>query len=120
MSKLKRLLAVSVSLMMLCGCGKKLTEGEVYEKNFTEAHSQVLMLPLVHSTGKSMYTTMIPYIRYYPDTYSIGIRDFQDDKWVTETYYVSEEVYNEVEIGDMFKYEKGRDFEEAPYTQERQ
>ena len=103
MSKLKRLLAVSVSLMMLCGCGKKITEGEVYEKNFTEAHSQVLMLPLVHSNGKSMYTTMIPYIRYYPDTYSIGIRDFQDDKWVTETYYVSEEVYNEVEIGDMFK-----------------
>lgn len=81
MSKLKRFFAVSVSLMiLLCGCGKKLIEGEVYEKNFTEAHSQVLMLPLVHSNGKTTYTTLIPYILYYPDTYSICIRDFQDDK----------------------------------------
>lgn len=106
--------------VLLSGSKTRLTEGEVYDKSFTAAHSQTLMLPMVHSNGETTYTTMMPYIRNYPDTYSISIRDFQDGEWITETYYVSKEVYNDVEIGDIFKYEKGRDLEEAPYTQERQ
>lgn len=106
--------------VLLSGSETRLTEGEVYDKSFTAAHSQTLMLPMVHSNGETTYTTMMPYIRNYPDTYSISIRDFQDEEWITETYYVSKEVYNDVEIGDIFKYEVGRDLEEAPYTQERQ
>ena len=106
--------------ILLSGSETRLTEGEVYDKSFTVAHSQTLMLPIVHSNGKTTYTTMIPYIRNYPDTYSISIRDFQDGEWITETYYVSKEVYNDVEIGDIFKYEIDRDLEEAPYTQARQ
>ena len=106
--------------VLLSGSKTRLTEGEVYDKSFTAAHSQTPMLPMVHSNGETTYTTMMPYIRNYPDTYSISIRDFQDGEWITETYYVSKEVYNDVEIGDIFKYEKGRDLEEAPYTQERQ
>ncbi len=106
--------------VLLSGSETRLTEGEVYDKSFTAAHSQTLMLPMVHSNGETTYTTMMPYIRNYPDTYSISIRDFQDGEWITETYYVSKEVYNDVEIGDIFKYEVGRDLEEAPYTQERQ
>lgn len=98
----------------------RLTEGEVYDKSFTAAHSQTLMLPMVHSIGKTTLTTMMPYIRNYPDTYSISIRDFQDGEWITATYYVSEDVYNDVEIGDIFKYDEDRDLEEAPYTQEKQ
>lgn len=105
---------------LLSGSETRLTEGEVYDKSFTAAHSQTFMLPMVHSNGETTFTTMMPYIRNYPDTYSISIRDFQDGEWITETYYVSKEVYNDVEIGDIFKYEKGRDLEETPYTQERQ
>lgn len=107
-------------MLFLCGNEERLTEGEVYDKNFTAAHSQVLTLPTVHSNGKTTYTTMMPYIRYYPDTYSVSIRAFQDGEWVKETYYVPEEVYKELEIGDMFQYDADRDLEEAPYTQERQ
>lgn len=109
-----------VFMTLFSGSETRLTEGEVYDKSFTAAHSQTLMLPMVHSNGETTFTTMMPYIRNYPDTYSISIRDFQDGEWITETYYVSKEVYNDVEIGDIFKYEKGRDLEEAPYTQERQ
>ena len=75
-------------MLFLCGNEERLTEGEVYDKNFTAAHSQVLMLPMVHTNGESTYTTMMPYTRYYPDTYSVSIRDFQDGEWVKDTYYV--------------------------------
>ena len=107
-------------MLFLCGNEERLTEGEVYDKNFTAAHSQVLMLPMVHTNGESTYTTMMPYTRYYPDTYSVSIRDFQDGELVKDTYYVPEEVYDAVQIGDMFQYDADRDLEEAPYTQERQ
>lgn len=119
--RFKRIAAVSASiLLLLSGCGKKLTEGEVCDKQFTEAHSQVVMMPIVTTNGKTTTTTLIPYVRYHPDTYSVSIKDFQNEKWVTEVYYVSKEVYDAVSIGDIFKYEKGRDLEEAPYTQKKQ
>ena len=51
-------------MLFLCGNEERLTEGEVYDKNFTAAHSQVLMLPMVHTNGESTYTTMMPYTRY--------------------------------------------------------
>lgn len=71
-------LFVFLALMLfLCGNEERLTEGEIYDKNFSAAHSQVLTLPTVHSNGKTTYTTTMPYIRYYPDTYSVSIRAFQ-------------------------------------------
>ena len=41
-------------------------------------------------------------------------------EWVTAKYYVSESVYDATEIGAIFKYDKDRDWQEAPYTQEKQ
>lgn len=38
--------------VLLSGSETRLTEGEVYDKSFTAAHSQTLMLPMVHSNGE--------------------------------------------------------------------
>lgn len=66
------------------------------------------------------YTTVMPYVYYYSDSYEIDIRDYNEEEkeYDTATYYVTEEVYNQCEIGSIFKYEKGRDFNEIPYTRE--
>lgn len=55
---------------------------------------------------------------HYSDSYKIDIRDYneKEKEYDTATYYVTEEVYNQCEIGSIFKYEKGRDFAEIPYT----
>lgn len=55
---------------------------------------------------------------HYSDSYKIDIRDYNENekKCDTATYYVTEEVYNQCEIGSIFKYEKGRDFAEIPHT----
>lgn len=118
MHKKRAAASVLAALLLLSGCGQKLTEGEVYDKTFTPAHDELLMLPVVHTNGKTSYTTIMPILRHYPDTYEIFIRDFKDGEWVTAKYYVSESVYDATEIGAIFKYDKDRDWQEAPYTQE--
>lgn len=120
MKKIILLALCLIMLLSLCGCSDKITEGEVYEKEYREAHTSLMMLPLVMSNGKTTTTTIVPYIVYYPDRYVIHIRAFVDNEWVTEDFYVSEEVYNSINIGDMFVFDEDRgDLTEEPYTKER-
>lgn len=108
-------------LVSLCGCGHKLTEGEVYDKEFKGAITQVMIVPVVISDGNTTSTTMIPYMYYYPDRWIIRIREPNGDgTYVTDEYYTTKEVYDSVNIGDTFSYDPYRDFENEPYTRERQ
>ena len=77
---------------------------------------------MVISNGKSIYTYMIPYQYNYSDSYCIGIREYDEENndWETANYYVSRDVYDACEIGGTFEYDKDRDYEEVPYTREKQ
>lgn len=109
------------SLMLLCGCSSKITEGEVYEKEYREEFTTVMWLPLSISNGETVTTMMIPYIIHYPERYVIHIKAFINDEWLTEDFYVSKEVYDSINIGDMFLYDEERgDLQDEPYTKERQ
>jgi len=97
-----------------------LMQGEVYEKEFIPAHNQVMTIPIVITNGKTTSTILIPYMYYYSDTWVIRIKDFQGNKWITEDFYVSKEVYDVVNIGNEFKYEPNRgDLNDQPYTREK-
>jgi hypothetical protein len=124
MAGVKKFLALSLMILLLvstCACGHKLTEGEVYDKEFMPARTQVMMIPIVHSNGKTSTTTIIPYVYYYPDRWLIRIREPNGDgTYITDEYYTSKEVYDSVNIGDTFSYDPDRDFENEPYTRARQ
>lgn len=122
---MKKLICLGLVLVMclavFCSCGNKITEGEVYEKEHREAFTTVSVLPLVISNGKSTTTIMVPYVIHYPDRYVIHIKDFQGEEWVTEDFYVSKDVYDTINVGDMFEYDEERgDLQDEPYTKERQ
>ena len=115
------LFLVFLLLISLCSCGHKLTKGEVYDKEFMPASTRVMMIPVVSSNGKTTTTTIIPYVYYYPDRWLIKIREPNGDgTYITDEYYTSKEVYDSVNIGDTFSYDPDRDFENEPYTRERQ
>lgn len=98
----------------------KITEGEIYEKEYRKSYTTTQIFPLVTSDGKTATTTMIPYNVYYPERYVIYIKVFKNNKWITEDYFVTQEVYDNTNIGDMFSYDKKRgDLENEPYTIER-
>ena len=102
-------------------CGHELTEGEVYQKEYHEARTVVRFIPITTYNGKTTTTRLIPYLYRYPDRWIIYIREPNGDgTYTTDYYYTTEEVYNSVEIGNTFCYDPDRDFEDEPYTRERQ
>jgi hypothetical protein len=120
---MKKIIGALICILLvvsLCGCSNAITEGEVYEKEYREAHTTVMMLPLVISNGKTTTTTMMPYFVHYPDRYVIFIKAYQDEEWKTEDFYVSKEIYESINIGDMFLYDEERgDLQDEPYAKER-
>lgn len=118
-NKAAALLLTALLCLALCGCAPKLQEGEVYEKNFIPEHTDHLILPLVISNGKTTNVIMLPVRRHYPDQYEICIKAVQYDEWITATYYVTEEVYSTVDVGDYFRYEKDRDRTQPVYYDEK-
>lgn len=116
-------LLVCVMMFALAGCGKKITEGEVYYKEFKLECTIISTVPIVHSNGKSCYTTYIPMVFHYPDRWCIKIRSLNKDengKYEKATYYTTKEVYDSCEVGDMFEYDENRDFDEEPVTKEKE
>ena len=96
MSKVKILtliIILIIGILTLTGCASKISSGEVYQKEFKEAHNEVSIIPVITSNGKTTYTRMIPYIYYYPDRYIIYIKKFEDNEWKTASYYTTKEVY---------------------------
>ena len=119
----KLLLGIVVILMILfclTGCSGKITEGEVYEKEYKAAHTEVMIVPITTYNGKTSSVHMIPYFYSYPDRYIIKIKKFVDNKWEQADYYVPKDVYDGINVGDQFEYAEGRDLSEEPYTRERQ
>lgn len=120
---MKKIICALICILLvvsLCGCSNEITEGEVYKKEYREEYTTVMMLPLCISNGKTITTTIIPYVVHYPDRYVIFIKAYQDEEWKTEDFYVSKEVYDSINIGDMFLYDEKRgDLQDEPYTKER-
>lgn len=121
MKKYLSLFLAFILALSLCGCGHRLTEGEVYDKEYQAATTQTVLHPIVISNGKTTATILIPYVYYYPDRWIVRIREPNGDgTYTTDKYYTTEAVYNAVNIGDTFCFDPDRDFENEPYTRERQ
>lgn len=104
-------------LILLTGCSQEITEGEIYEKEFLPAETRTIILPMIHTNGKSSYTTYVPVTHHYPDRWRISIKSIEkngDGDYDTAEYYTTEEVFNSCEVGDMFSYDENRDCEEEP------
>lgn len=109
-----------VFVLFLSACSPKITSGEVYDKEYREAFATVSIYPVVTYNGKTSTTTYVPYTIYYPERWVIFIRSFEDGEWITEDFYVSEAVYNSINIGDMFEYDENRgDLTDEPHTKEK-
>lgn len=78
------------------------------------------MWPTVVCSEKSAHTVLIPYTVYYDDRYVLHIKAFDGETWLTEDFYVPKEVYDTIQVGDMFEYDESRgDLTDDPYTCEK-
>lgn len=105
-----------ICMLFQTSCTKKIEQGEIYDKEFKAKHTQTTFIPI--TSGES--TILMPYYNHYPDQWILHIQDYdsEKEKFVTESYYVSEDVFDSVSIGDWisFKDVDGSTFE--PSTRE--
>lgn len=103
--------------MMLTGCGKTITEGEIYHMEYRPAGiaTQIMYTPVY--TGKTVITVSVAYTYSYPERYVVYIRAEKDGELKTEDYYVSAATYDALEVGDMFSFDDKRgDMSDEPCT----
>ena len=120
----KKILCMALVLVMallMVGCNK-LTEGEVYEKEFKPAESTPVPVTTMIWTGKVAIPITNVYMRHYPDRYIVRIRvyDYESHETKYGEYYVTKECYDAINIGDWFVYSKDTHFDSEPYTQEKE
>ena len=120
MKRIFSLVLAVLTLLALAACEGEITQGEVKSKEFIPAHNQIMMVPIVHSDGRTSYTTWMYYTYYYPDTYTIPIEkwDKKEGKNRQARYEVTKEVYDAVSVGAEFSYEKDMKPKEPEYIRE--
>lgn len=120
--KIVAFIGILLFFSILTGCSKAITEGEVISKEFTPAHTQIMFIPIVHTNGKTSYTTLIPFIYYYNDKWEVTIQQYDDEQkeMLSATYRITEEVFDAVTIGSEFVYSNDMEPLEPEYTRERQ
>lgn len=97
-----------VIVFVLVGCSG-LKEGEIYDKNYSPAHMQLIMMPIVHtiSTDKttSSFVTVVPMWFYFPDSWSLSYKAFNQkkNKWETATVWVNQQTFDISKIGMWYK-----------------
>lgn len=122
MAKCRVTFAVLIILLMLSGGSAKITSGEVTKKEFSPAHTEVRIIPLVMTNGKTTHVITVPYFYTYPDRWYVTIEawDNKSEKMLRATYRVTKNVYDAVDIGCEFVYDKTMEPTEPEYTRERQ
>lgn len=123
MKHFKKILLVGVLILalLLCSCSNKITEGEIYEKEFKPEDTQLVPITTFIYTGKVSVPIIHYYRRHYPDRYIVRIRQYNEEEntFLYNEYYVDAETYNKVNIGDWFIYDEAFCIENEPYTQEK-
>ena len=112
------ILAIILILLSLSGCST-ITEGKIIEKEFTPAHTETILLPVVTKVGNSTFTNLIPVTRDYEDQWVIIFEGVNEKGEIDiRKVYTDEETYNSHEVGDNFIYVEDRDEDEPEYTEE--
>jgi hypothetical protein len=87
--------------VLLSGCGRELTEGEIIDKRHEPESTFVMLIPMVVSCGKTCTTTiLIPYVVHDDEDWVLVIRGRdKDGDELTEDWYVSEKEYEAAPVG---------------------
>lgn len=78
-----------------------ITEGYITELNHEEAHSDLVMIPMTITTGKTSTTIMQPTYNYYPESFEVVIEDGEEK----EDFYVEKNVFKKLKTGDRFRFD---------------
>lgn len=112
---MKKIFLLILGILLLTGCSNKVTYGEVITKEHNKAYRQLVMIPVHTYNGKISTTIMIPYWIFHEENWKIEIKGKNKEGNIdTDIYYITENLYDEINIGDMYEYRPDLDLTEEP------
>ncbi len=97
------ILTILYCMIFLTSCSNKLKEGDIIEKWYEPENTYVTFIPLLISSGKSATTIIVPYLVTDYEDWCIKIKGRHRGKEIVETFYVSQNQYEHLSIGDHIK-----------------
>lgn len=102
--------------LLVTGCTQPITSGTVIQKEYHKAWRQTMLIPITHIIGKMTYTTLIPYIIFHDENWCITIQNTnEENKTVRRDIYVSEEVYNKINVNETYTVNGTESFKEPTH-----
>ena len=103
MKKFLVLLSV-LAAFFLTACDEGITEGEIYEKKYSEAYTTMNMTPMYGANGQ--ITGYIPSTQYWDEEFVLKLRDCsrknEDKECFTGNIKVDQGTFNQVNVGDSY------------------
>lgn len=101
--KIVTIITLLITMVFLSGCGEEYLNktGEVFAKE----HNEEQKTEIITSNYKQ-------YERVYEEEYIIYVKyqeEFNKDYYQTYAFYVSKDIYESIEIGDSYLYNKDKD-----------
>lgn len=112
-----RLLLAITLIAALSGCEHRINEGEIYAHGHLSEQTVMIMMPLTTCSGGKVITcrTMfIPMFFHYPERWYIDIRKYEEEKWLTSRWWVSQDVFNQAQVGGYFKVDEKKSLSDEP------
>ena len=98
---MSKLTVAFVLLLSLFSC-QKLKYSNIVEKWYEPARTYIYMMPIVHSTGKTSYTTFMPVPMYDNEDWCIKVTGIgTKGDTITRTYYVDKLQYDTLKVGSF-------------------
>jgi len=115
---MKKLISLLIICISLTSCNH-LEKGEVIGRHYEPTTQDMLILPLVISTGKTTTTMMIPYYVTDYEDYVLHIKGVHKGKEIIERVYVTKECYNNLKDGAKWYKDDTCSFSDDNNTKER-
>lgn len=95
---------IAIIGVLFVSCTPSITEGTVYAKEFSPAHTVVESRTAQTFTSKGVLISIVPVSVYYPDSWYISYKIFDEKskKYRTNTILVSEEDFDSIDIGSWY------------------
>lgn len=92
------LVLLILSVLLLCGCSPKITQGEVYKKEYYPARTYT-RINWIYINGS---LKSFPQVIHKPERYVVFIRVEKNGTEITEDFYVDVKTYHDISVGDWY------------------
>lgn len=96
-----RIIYAVLSILFITASCDQMSHGEIVEKWHEPANTYIQMIPIIHTSGKYIYTTYVPMTVYDSEDWCIRVRGVgSKGDTISRTYYIDMSAYDTLNVGE--------------------